>query len=115
MPFIHIRSRPEDQPADVAAALARVLDAAAGATGVERRHFTATWQTAEVVGAEGEPPLLVDVLIPDLHPAPRVEALLRSIAETLGSVAGVGPERVFVNASHARSGMVFDGGEIVRW
>ena len=76
-------------------------------------HVVVTWQTLDA--ASGEPRLVVDVFAPDFHPADRVELMLRSVAASVAHAAGLRPADVFVNYRAARSGEVFDGGDVVRW
>ena len=112
MPFVHIRSLPPTRPQfDAAAAAERVRAELAAAAGIEEEHVTVTWEFA-VAQASARPLVLVDVLAPDFHPPERVEAMIRSVAASAAREAGV---EAFVSFRAARSGHVFDEGDIVRW
>ena len=123
MPFVHIKSRAADEPEDPAGTLELISADLAKALDLGIEHFTVTWETfspgryahAGRAGDDGGHPLLVDLLVPDLNLAERVEAMVRAVAEAVVRRCGVPRERVFVNARYARSGMVFDDGEIARW
>ena len=114
------------KPAGVAEVLEGVCADVARDAGVAVEDMTATWEeidsghfatagSASDRSAGGAQPVLVDVLLPDSHPPERVEAILRAVAGSLSERGGVALDRLFINARYARSGMVFDGGQIVRW
>jgi hypothetical protein len=112
MPFVHVRSlplpSPPFQPDDAVHAVRKEL---ATATGIAAEHITVSWEwLAAQAGAERL--VLVDVLAPDFHPPERVGAMIESVAASVRRLTG---EQVFVAFRAARSGEVFDGGEIVRW
>ena len=124
MPFLHVRSLPLE--AEVGAAVSAVSRAFAEQAGVAEEHVTVTWDvlaprayahagaTAARQPADSHP-VIVDLLAPDFNDAARVEEMVRAAAAAVAREAGVGAGNVFVNAREARSGRVFDGGEIVRW
>ena len=112
MPVVHVRTLPPPQPQfDAQAAAEAVRAELADATGIETQHVTVTWtHTDASVG--GDYRALAEVLAPDFHPPERVEAMIRAVAAALEREAG-GP--VFVEFRHARSGLVYDDGDVVRW
>jgi hypothetical protein len=100
--------------------------AVAGEAGIDEEHVTVTWDYLQPghyahAGAtaaeqpEHSHPLLIAILAPDQHPADRVERMLRAAAASTADATGVDPANVFVESRAARSGEVFDGGDIVRW
>ena len=126
MPFIHVRSLPLAGDFDPAAALPAISDAFARDTGIDEEHVTVTWETiaphhyasagrTAAEQPEDSHPVLVDVLAPDFHPDDRIEAMLRSVAASVARQAGVPQANVFVAFTPARSGHVFDGGDVVGW
>ena len=126
MPFIHVRSLPLAGPFDVGVAVRAISREFARAAGVEERHVTVTWETiapdhyahAGALAAaqpDGSHPVLAELVAPDLHDDPSVDRMLRAAAEAVARQAGVAPGNVFVEHRAARSGHVFDGGEVVRW
>ena len=126
MPFIHVRSLPLAGSFDAGDAVRAITrDFAVGAR-IEARHLTVTWELIEPEHyahaghtAAGQPagshPVLVELVAPDLHDDESVERMLVAAADAVARQAGVPRENVFVEHRAARSGHVFDGGEIVRW
>ena len=126
MPFVHVRSLSLGGGFDVARAVRAVSAAFAQEASVDERHVTVTWETIDAGAyasggetADAQPahshPVLVDVLAPDANSEDRLEAMLRAAADAVARAAGVEPANVFVHLHAARSGRVFDGGEIARW
>lgn len=126
MPFIHIKSLPPAEPLDTAAVLEGLCADFARDTGIGVEHVAATWERLEpghyAVGGKAASeqlavshPLLVDLLAPDFNAADDVERMLIAIAGSLAARAGVARDNIFINQREARSGRVFDAGEIVRW
>lgn len=113
MPFVRIQSLPlPTQPRfPVDDAVHAVREELASATGIGPEHITVSWEwLAAQAGAKRL--VLVDVHAPDLHPPERVEAMLESVAASVERLTGT---EAFVSFSAARSGQVYDGGEVVRW
>jgi len=126
MPFIHVRSLPFDRLFDASAALEGITRDFAKETGIELGHVTATWEFLSpghyaVAGKaasrqpRGSHPILVDLLAPDFNSVAKVEKLLAAVASSISKRAKVSVTNVFINHRQARSGRVFDAGEIVRW
>lgn len=126
MPFIAVQSLPFRQTLPVSQILASVTSDFANATGIDANYVTATWQFYApdhyVSGGQGagyQPddshPLLVQLLCPDFHSSASVEIMLRAIASSLSRHTGVPARNVFVHHAAARSGSVFDQGDIRRW
>lgn len=126
MPFVHIRSLPFDPPMAVEQVVADLSRDFAEAGLAALEHITVTWTffgpgqyavagtTARMQTGAGHP-LLVELLTPDFHSQARVETMLRAVAASLSARAGVPLNRIFIHHSQARSGHVFDDGEVVRW
>ncbi len=126
MPFIHIKSLPPVDEPDITALLEGLCADFARDTGIGIEHVTATWEWLEpghyAVGgksAREQPadshPLLVDLLVPDFNADDDVERMLVAIAGSLAARAGAARGNIFINQRDARSGRVFDAGDIVRW
>lgn len=126
MPFLHIRSLPLPVAPAMPRLLREITDDFAAATGVDAEHITVTWTFFEpgchaVGGASATmqsadaPPLLIDLLAPDFNDDERIELMVRAAAASVASRAKVAPGKVFVSFRAARSGQVFDAGDIVRW
>jgi hypothetical protein len=111
MPFVRVRSLPPTRPQfDARTASGAVRAELARATGIGEEHIAVTWTAVD--GAAGEYRAIADILAPDFHPAERVEEMLRSVARAVEREAG-GP--AFVSFTAARSGWVYDDGDVVRW
>ena len=126
MPFIHIRSLPPAEPIDTAALLEQLSADFAAATGIGVEHVTATWEWLEpghyAVGgtaASEQParshPVLVDLLVPDFNADDDVARMMTAVADSLAARGGIVRDNIFINQRDARSGRVFDAGDIVRW
>ena len=126
MPFIHIKSLPFADAPDTARLLEGLSADFARDTGIGIEHITATWEWLEpghyAIGGRavserpaGSHPLLVDLLAPDFNADDDIERMLVAIADSLATRAGVARDDIFINQRDARSGRVFDAGNIVRW
>jgi hypothetical protein len=126
VPIIHVKSLPFEQPFDVGAVVEGITKDFAKATGIGLEHITATWEFLSpghyaVAGkvAQHQPrsthPVLVDLLAPDFNSPTVGEKMLSSVASSISKRAKVPVSNIFINHRQARSGMVFDAGEIVRW
>ena len=126
MPFIHVKSLPFDRLFDASAALAGITRDFAKETGIALEHVTATWEflapghyasagNAASRQPRGSHPVLVELLAPDFNSEAKVEKMLAAVASSISKRARVPVTNIFVNFRPARSGMVFDAGDIVRW
>jgi hypothetical protein len=126
MPFIHIRSLPLDPGLDISGVVEGISVDFAQGTGIAIEHVSATWaflpEGHYAVGGEAalrQPaashPVLVDLLAPDFNDAAQIEEMLRVVAQSVSKRAKVPIHNLFIHHQEARSGMVFDGGTVVRW
>jgi hypothetical protein len=126
MPFLHVRSLPPAAPFDVEAAVRATSAAFCAGAGVDERHVTVTWQllapgsyAAAGATAAAQPdashPVLVELVASDANPPQRLEAMLLAAARAVAAQARVPDRNVFVELRPARSGLVYDEGEVVRW
>ena len=126
MPFVHITSLPFAQPFDTPAAVVSIGQDFSVATGVAAEHVTVTWQYLSsdhyAVGGStmahqprDSHPVLVELLAPDFNSPEQIETLLHALARIIAAHCDVAVENIFVNCRSARSGCVFDAGDIVRW
>lgn len=126
MPFIHVKSLPFDRFFDASAALEGITRDFAKETGMGLEHVTATWEFLPpghyaVAGKaasrqpRGSHPILVDLLAPDFNSDANIGKMLAAVASSVSKRAKVPVTNVFINHRPARSGMVFDAGEIVQW
>ncbi|WDT77425.1 MAG: hypothetical protein MPW16_09450 [Candidatus Manganitrophus sp.] len=126
MPFIHIKSLPFEEDLEMSSILAAVSRDFSERVGIEIAHVTVTWEYLESwhyaaggLTAPNQPkeshPLLVDLLVPDFNPPETIEKMLTCVAASIAQRVGIPENNIFINVRQARSGQVFDAGEIVRW
>ncbi|MFQ5589174.1 MAG: hypothetical protein ACE5F7_10075 [Nitrospiria bacterium] len=126
MPFIHIKSLPFKKSLDVSDILLGITRDFAEHTGVKANHIHTTWEffspghyakgrQAPEDQREAHHPVIVDLLTPDFNDMTVIALMLETIAESLSKRADFPKNNIFINHRQARSGMVFDDGEIVRW
>jgi phenylpyruvate tautomerase PptA (4-oxalocrotonate tautomerase family) len=126
MPFIHVKSLPFGRAFDMASVLEGLTHDFAEGTSIGLEHVTATWEflppghyavagKAESRQPDNSHPVLVDVLSPDFNPSEKIEKMLRVIASSISARVKIPIDNIFINHRQARSGMVFDAGEIERW
>jgi phenylpyruvate tautomerase PptA (4-oxalocrotonate tautomerase family) len=126
MPFIHIKSLPFEQGREIGAIVTAVSRDFSEQVGIDIAHVTATWEYLEswhyaaggraaVNQPEDSHPILVDLLVPDSNSPEAIEKMLECVASSIADRARVPKNNIFINARLARSGQVFDAGEIVRW
>jgi hypothetical protein len=126
MPFLHVRSLPLSGAFEAADAVRAVSAEFAHAAAVGEEHVTVTWQvipphhyasSGKTAASHPAPshPVLVELVAPDFNAPERIERMLSSAAAAVSRQAGVAVDEVFVLFQPARSGHVFDRGEVVRW
>lgn len=106
MPYLRVCSGP--LPVEAASLTDGLRADLVRETGIASEHFVVLWQLAQP--APGGPQLVVDVVVPDLHPPERVGVLLEAAARSLGAQLDLEPEAIFAVASFAHSGMVHHAG-----
>jgi hypothetical protein len=126
MPYIHIRSLPFEEDLDISVAVRGISRDFSRDLDVDLEHVTVTWELygpghyargGETCESQpsGSHPVLVDLLVPDSNTCDTVARMLTCVASSIAEHSGVSRENVFVNARFARSGMVFDSGEVETW
>lgn len=126
MPFIHIHSLPQAGPFDSDEAVRAISREFAAATATDERHVTVTWEWLQpghychaghtaAVQPPASHPLLVELLAPDFNSDERIERMLEVVAGAVAAQVGTGEANVFVAFRPARSGHVFDCGQLIRW
>ncbi|MDC4224149.1 MAG: hypothetical protein MPW15_07965 [Candidatus Manganitrophus sp.] len=126
MPFIHIKSLPFEEDLEMSSILAAVSRDFSEEMGIKIEHVTVTWEYFEGwhYGAGGRTaanqpkeshPILVDLLVPDFNPPEAIEKMLVCVAASIAKRVEIPKNNIFIHLRQARSGQVFDSGEIVRW
>ena len=126
MPFIRIKSLPLEastSPADLVVGISADF---AQKLAVDEKHISVTWeifQSDHYASAGGlaktQPldhhPLLVEILAPDFNEKGTIKKMLEVTAESISRHSGIPESNIFINFTPARSGMVFDDGQLVHW
>lgn len=126
MPVIFIKSLPFQRERNIAAILKDISKDVSEESGVDLQHFTVTWEylspghyAVSGVTEDTQPmeshPVLVDVIAPDFSSAGNKDVMLNTLANSLAKRAEVPQNNIFIQYQQAHSGMVYDGGGIVRW
>lgn len=64
---------------------------------------------------QGEPPILVDLLLPDCNEQTTIELMLAVLADLIAEGMQVSVTQVSINCQLTQSDMVYDNGSVVRW
>ena len=126
MPFIHIRSLPLVRSIEVPQVLKGIAEDVSREMEIDLRHIHTTWEyyAAEhyargIATYEQQPlsehPILVALLTPDTHSDESVQRMLHTIASSIAEGAQFPLSNIFIHHQEARSGRVFDEGDIVTW
>ena len=126
MPIIHITSLPFEQDLDSAAAIKTISREFADKNGIELQHVTMTWtflgahnyaENGETCEFQliGSHKILVDMAVPDFNSRPAIEKMLTTLANSIARHCDVPVTKIFINLNLARSGLVFDEGQVVHW
>ena len=126
MPFIHIKSLPLGPHIPVSSVVEEITKDVAREAGVDLEHITATWEylqaghyavagKAEARQSETSHPVIVDLLSPDFNGAVQIRKMLHAVAESISKRAKVPITNIFINHRQARSGMVFNAGDVETW
>ncbi len=126
MPFIRITSLPFKPPLEITPVLVGLSEDFSQDTGIALKHISASWHYLEknhyvVAGnaseyqAKQSHPLIVEILAPDFTQQEAIEKMLLSVAKSLARLTGLDETNIFINYQGARSGQVFDNGDLVSW
>ena len=126
MPFIQIKSLPYESPKAVDKILPALCRDFSDRLSIPLEHVHATWEYFQehhyckgdsVPRWQSQTPhsVLVDLLAPDFNDADTIAVMLECIAQSLKLHADVPVNKIFINFRAARSGSVYDDGEIVFW
>jgi len=123
MPVIQIQALPQQLESDIPSLLARLCIAVAKDIDIPADYVSATWQTISpgryAVGGEtvmtqprGSHPVIVELSAFEMSDKEKIRGLLRTTGHFLEEALGL-PGNVFILFRSARSGEVYDGGEVV--
>ena len=126
MPYITVKALPLEDPQRVPDILQAVSRRFAEAAGIEELHITVTWETfapghyvkggkvADVHDFETHP-LVAELFVPDGNDEETVQFMLHTLARLLNEETGCPLHRMFITCRLAKSGYVYDDGEIAEW
>lgn len=126
MPIIRITSLPFEPEADIPAAIRTVSATLASLFDIDEQHISISWNylspghySTGGILADTQPqqshPLMVEILVPDFNPPENIRNIILSVAEVLAKSVKVSQDNIFIHLQTARSGAVFDNGDIVEW
>ena len=126
MPYIRITSLPFNPPLAIDQVLVGVSEDFSQQMAIAIKHISASWHYLEknhyvVAGnaseyqAKQSHPLIVEILAPDFTQQEAIEKMLLSVAKSLARLTGLDETNIFINYQGARSGQVFDNGDLVSW
>lgn len=126
MPVITIRSLPFAEAPPMGTWLQQISADFARGTGIDEAHITLLWHTlppGHCLNAgrceDSQPthsqPLQVHLLIPDFNGADTQAQMMTLLADCLSRHTPIARDNIFIHLELARSGQVFDAGEIVHW
>ena len=126
MPIVSISSLPLKADIDFVAFSADLSESLYQRTGIDKQHTSVRWSRIEpgmyaVAGEEASiqhecsHPILVELLIPDLHHQETIEIMMDCIAQAIEKAGRVSKDNIFIYANTVRSSCVFDKGMVQRW
>ena len=126
MPFIHVKSLPLQKSTNIEVLLKNLSKTVAKETQIDEKHFTVTWNFFEpqryccagkisTSHNYSSHPILVDVLVPDFFREEKKAHIMEIIAENLNANLQCDIKNIFIHCREARSGEVFDKGEVAHW
>lgn len=125
MPVISIKSLPLSKPMSIGTVLKKLNIEVAAETGYEPRHIWSYWlfidrhmyavgdETSAVINPETHSPI-IEITGFEGKRDELVEKMLRITAKVIAREMQISESNIFITYNEARSGRVFDGGEIVR-
>lgn len=125
MPILRITSLPFENQ-DSGSWAVEVCQHFAASTEIPLQHVSAIWQllpnkhyahggNVAYFQPRDSHPVIVDVLLPDFYALDSVENIIMASVDAVCHVSLLPANNVFVQVNRARSGAVFDEGQIVRW
>lgn len=126
MPCIIVKALPLEDPGRIPAILQAISRRFAEAAGIEQLHVTVTWETlAPGCYAKGGKvadrhdfdthPLMAELFVPDGNDEETIAFMLHTLAEILSEEVGFPIHCQFIHCRLAKSGHVYDDGEIPTW
>jgi phenylpyruvate tautomerase PptA (4-oxalocrotonate tautomerase family) len=124
MPVISIKSLPVGKRINTSKILTKICKKAAKEIGYKPKHMWATWEFLQpknyAVGSKlskrqtktTHSPI-VRILSFEGKPLPHIKKLMTKVAEILSKELRIDTGNIFIEYSEARSGKVFDGGQVV--
>ncbi|WP_427982186.1 hypothetical protein [Agarivorans sp.] len=126
MPIVHIRSLALPNTVNMPKLIEQLAIAFAKQANIQLEHISIDWsftpaghyfvnkkiyQQQEV----HQPPIMVELLIPDTHNEKRQQQLLTVLAEVIHQHSHIAMDNIFISLRIAKSGSIFDNGKVVVW
>jgi phenylpyruvate tautomerase PptA (4-oxalocrotonate tautomerase family) len=126
MPIVHIRSLALPNAIDMPSLLNKLANAFAQQAKIQLEHISIEWnyiqpghyfvnQQVHHQQQANQPPLMVELLIPDVHSDKRQQQLISVLAKVIHQHSHIALDNIFVSLRLAQSGSIFDNGRIVTW
>lgn len=126
MPFIHIQSLPLETPTPVPALLENISEEFAQILGLDVKYVSATWQfldaghyassgKAQHFQLKHTPPLLARLVVPGFYRNEQISKALQAAAAAIHIHTGILKTNIFIQTDVAKSGCVYDNGQVVTW
>ncbi|WP_220720886.1 hypothetical protein [Agarivorans litoreus] len=126
MPIVHIRSLALPNAIDMPSLLNKLANAFAQQAKIQLEHISIEWnyiqpghyfvnQQVHHQQQANQPPLMVELLIPDVHSDKRQQQLISVLAKVIHQHSHIALDNIFVSLRVAQSGSIFDNGRIVTW
>lgn len=126
MPIVHIRSLALPNTVNMTKLIEQLAIAFAQQADIRLEHISIDWsfipaghyyvdkqvqQQQEV----HQPPIMVELLIPDIHNEKRQQQLLTTLADVIHQHSHIALDNIFISLHIANSGSIFDNGKVVIW
>lgn len=126
MPFIQIKSLPMKSELNISKVICGITTDFSHNVGIELCHIHTTWEfykpghyakgnQTHSIQPEKNFPIIVEIHSPDINDDTTIQLMLESVAKSIASRAEFPINNIFINHLSARSGHVFDDGEVVYW
>ncbi|MPW28892.1 hypothetical protein F9L16_07715 [Agarivorans sp. B2Z047] len=126
MPIVHIRSLALPNAIDMPSLLDKLANAFAQQAKIQLEHISIEWnyiqpghyfvnQQVHHQQQANQPPLMVELFIPDVHSDKRQQQLVSVLAKVIHQHSHIALDNIFVSLRVALSGSIFDNGRIVTW
>lgn len=126
MPIVHIRSLALPNTVNMSKLIEQLAVSFAQQANIQLEHISIDWSftTAGHYFVDKkihhqqevhQPPIMVELLVPDIHNEKRRQQLLSVLAEVIHQHSHIALDNIFISLQTAQSGTIFDNGKVVLW